>query len=129
MKTIRYKRHVQFEKRIKKLLRKYRTLEEDLMITQAMAIELLHINNLDNHSIELIPGFDNEKVKIHKIKKFACKALKGKGVKSGIRIIYAFYPECLEVEYLEIYYKERSDTDMDYDFVREYFNSYSESAR
>lgn len=119
---IKYKRHFQFEKQIKKLLRKYRTLEDDLMIAQVAAIELLHINKLDNNSVELVPGFDSKKVKIYKIKKFACKSLKGKGVKSGIRIIYAFYPETLEVEYLEIYYKEKSDSDMDYNFAKSYFN-------
>jgi len=126
---IRYKKHVRFVKQFQKLQRKYHTLDKDLIIAEQAAIELLHIRNLDNHSIELIPSFNSEKIKICKLKKFACQSLKGKGVKSGIRIIYAFYPEQLAVEYLEIYYKERADTDMDYNFVREYFNSCTDGVR
>lgn len=123
MKKIEYRRHDRFEKQIKKLIRKYRSLEEDLLEAQKAAIELFHLRNLDNNAVELVPKFDHEIVQIYKIRKFACKALKGKGVKSGVRIIYAFYPEKLEVEFLEIYFKEKNDTDMDYDFAREYLES------
>ena len=118
---MQYKRHINFSKQIKKLFRKYRTLEEDLLIAQIAAIELLHVQKIDNNAIKLIPNFDNEKIKIYKLRKFACKALKGKGVRSGIRVIYAFYPESLEVEYLEIYHKE-SSFDMNYSFAENYFN-------
>jgi mRNA-degrading endonuclease RelE of RelBE toxin-antitoxin system len=64
--------------------------------------------------------FDRKTIQIYKVKKFSCKALKGKGVKSGIRVIYAFYPEELRVEFLEIYFKERNDSDMDSEFVSKY---------
>lgn len=122
-KQIEYRRHDRFEKQIKKLIRKYRSLEEDLFEAKKAAIELFHIHNLDNNAVELVPKFDHKIVQIYKIKKFACKALKGKGVKSGIRVIYAFYPEKFEVEFLEIYFKEKNDTDMDYDFAREYIEN------
>lgn len=118
--TISYSRHPRFEKQLKKLLKKYRTLEEDLAIAEKAAIELSHIIGKDNRSVELIPGFDYEEIQIYKIKKFACKSLFGKGVRSGIRIIYAFFPQRIHVEYLEIYYKEKDDSDMDYDFIKIY---------
>jgi len=35
---------------------------------------------------------------------FSCKSLKGKGVRSGIRIIYAYYEEEDIIEFIEIYY-------------------------
>jgi hypothetical protein len=89
MKKIEYKRHNHFGKQIKKLIRKYRTLEEDLITAQRSAIELFHINKIDNQSLELVPKFDHKIIQIYKVRKFACKALKGKGVKSGIRLIYA----------------------------------------
>ena len=117
---ISYSRHPRFEKQLKKLQKKYRTLKEDLSIAEKAAIELLHVHGLDNRSNELVPGYDFEEVKIYKVKKFACKSLVGKGVRSGIRVIYAFFPEQMRVEYLEIYYKEKSNTDMDYDFVKTY---------
>jgi hypothetical protein len=117
---IQYKRHGRFEKQFTKLLGRFKTLEEDLKVVQSAAIELLHERKIDNHSIVLIPGFNNANVKIYKIKKFACKALKGKGARSGIRIIYAFYPATFEIEFLEIYYKDKEDSDMDYGFIRDY---------
>lgn len=118
--VITYRRHSRFDQQIKKLLKKYRTLEDDLKIAEKAAIELLHVNKIDNRSVELIPGFDKTQVKIYKIKKFACKSLTGKGVRSGMRIIYAFLPDSMEVVYLEIYYKEKSNSDMDYGFVKSY---------
>jgi len=43
--------------------------------------------------------------KILKTKKFACKALKGKGAASGIRIICAYYEQEDVIELIEIYFK------------------------
>jgi len=42
---------------------------------------------------------------IFKAKKFACKALKGKGAQSGIRVIYAYHEGEDWVEFIEIYFK------------------------
>lgn len=123
MKKIKFQRHDRFEKQIKKLIRKYRSLEEDLEIVKKYAITAFHIENQDNEAAQLVPKFDRKTVQIYKIRKFACKALKGKGVRSGIRVIYAFYPEKFEVEFLEIYFKEKNDTDMDYDFARKYLEA------
>jgi hypothetical protein len=118
--AIIYSRHSKFSQQLKKLLKKYRTLEDDLAIAEKAAIELLHLHRLDNRSVELVPGFDHEVVKIYKIKKFACKSLPGKGVRSGIRVIYAFLPKKMEIVYLEIYYKEKSNTDMNYNFAKSF---------
>lgn len=120
MTKISYQKHERFEKQFKKLIKKYRTLEEDLEIAKKFAIEAFHISKIKNEAVWLVPKFDKKIIQIYKIKKFACKSLKGKGVKSGIRIIYAFYPEKFEVEFLEIYFKERADSDMDYGFVSKY---------
>lgn len=109
---------------MKQLLKKFRTLEADIEIAQKFAVELLLIHRKDNRSIELIPSFDGETVRIYKIRKFSCKSLKGKWVQSGIRIIFAYFPDTQEVEYLEIYYKAGQEN-MDYDFAKEYFKNYS----
>lgn len=123
MKKIKYDRNDRFEKQIKKLIKKYRSLEEDLEIVQKYAIEAFHIAGINNESVLLVPKFDKKTIQIYKVKKFACKALKGKGVKSGIRVIYAFYPDQLKVEFLEIYFKEKSDSDMDYGFALQYLET------
>ena len=102
---ITYKETDSFLRGLKKLQKKFSTLDEDLKVAKTNAIELYHIQNVDNHCVFPIPGLKIEKPKILKLKKFACKALKGRGVKSGIRIIYAFYQETLIVEFIEIYFK------------------------
>lgn len=96
-KSIKYDETPAFQKDFKKLQKKFRTLSDDLNTVKKNAIELLHIKGLDNGSIVLIPGHEHDIVTTHKIRKFACKALKGKGVNSGIRITYAFNPSIVEV--------------------------------
>ena len=94
-----------FHKDLKRLLKRYGTLKEDLETVKRDAIELYHLKRINNQSIFPIQGFCTEAIQICKIKKFACKALKGRGVKSGIRVIYAFYCQSYKVEFIEIYFK------------------------
>lgn len=103
--TIKYKTHNHFDKDFKKLLKKFRTLEADLEKAKRFAIELFHIQKIDNNSIVKLQGYIHEKVNIYKLRKFACQSLKGKGAMSGIRIIYAYHLEKNELTFLEVYYK------------------------
>jgi len=121
MNQLTYSHTASFQKDLKQLLKKYSSLEADLEIVKKNAIELFHVHKMNNQSIFPVPKFSSDHCQIHKIKKFACKALKGKGAKSGIRVIYAYFPVLKKIEFLEIYYKKSGDTDMDYDRAREYF--------
>jgi mRNA-degrading endonuclease RelE of RelBE toxin-antitoxin system len=123
MKKIKFETNEKFAKQFKKLIRKYRTLEEDLAVAKKFAIETFHLHGINNEAVFLIPNFDKKIIQIYKLKKFSCKALKGKGNRSGIRIIYAFYPEKFVVEFLEIYFKEKDDSDMDFTFIKKYFEN------
>lgn len=113
-----------FKKDFNKLLKKYRTLEEDLETAKRNAIELYHLKNIHNQSIFPIQGFCSEKIQICKIKKFACKALKGRGAKSGIRVIYAFYCQSCKVEFIEIYFKGDKENE-DRERIKEYLKLFS----
>lgn len=104
-KKIRYIETSLFKKDLKKLLKRFRTLEEDLIVAKRDAIELFHIKNLDNRSIIPIIGFCSEEIKIYKIKKFACKSIKNRGAMSGIRVIYALKEKELVIDFIEIYFK------------------------
>ncbi|MDZ7725307.1 MAG: hypothetical protein U5R06_21440 [candidate division KSB1 bacterium] len=68
------------------------------------AIELRHIQGIDNQSIFQIPDLQTDE-SVFKVKKFACKALKGKGSRSGLRVIYSFDKRTHHVHFIEIYYK------------------------
>lgn len=42
---------------------------------------------------------------IIKVKKIACRALKGRGVNSGLRLVYAWYEEEQRIVFIELYFK------------------------
>lgn len=120
--TISYEKTEEFQKDLKKLLKKYRSLEEDLELVKIAAIELFHLQKVNNLSIFTIPGFCSEEILVCKIKKFACKALKGRGSKSGIRVIYAFHIKSLRVDFIEIYFKADQENE-DGERIKRYLNN------
>ena len=95
----------EFEKDLKKLVKRFTTLEEDLQIFIKVAMALFHKQKIDTNAIFHIADLGIHSPKIYKARKFACKALKGKGVQSGIRVIYAYHEEEDKIEFIEIYYK------------------------
>ena len=98
-------RLAEFEKDLKKLLKKFRTLENDLQTFIQKQLNLYHKLHIDNKGIFPISDLGIIYPKIFKAKKFACRSLKGKGVKSGIRVIYAYFTQENVIELIEIYYK------------------------
>lgn len=101
----------EFEKDFKKLLKKFRTLEEDFETFIKTELNLYHKLGKDNKGIFPITGLKIESPKIFKAKKFACRSLKGKGVQSGMRVIYAYFEEEDKIELIEIYYKGEKENE------------------
>ena len=101
----------EFEKDIKKLLKRFKTLEDDLEIFIKNELNLYHKLKIDNKGVSQVPGLKIEIPKIYKAKKFACRSLKGKGVQSGIRVIYAYFEEKDKIEFIEIYYKDDKENE------------------
>jgi mRNA-degrading endonuclease RelE of RelBE toxin-antitoxin system len=95
----------EFEKDFKKLIKRFRTLEDDLNTFIKTELNLYHKLSIDNKGIFQIPGVPFDDPKIFKAKKFACRSLKGKGVQSGIRVIYSYSEKIDRIELIEIYYK------------------------
>lgn len=102
---IKYERAEEFKKDLKRLLKRFHSLNEDLETVKKAVIELRHLKNIDNLATFEIVGFNSEINTFWKIKKFACKSLKGGGVKSGIRVIYRYREKDKMVLFLEIYFK------------------------
>ncbi|MGE5342186.1 MAG: hypothetical protein ACM3SY_11985 [Candidatus Omnitrophota bacterium] len=94
-----------FQKDLKKLLKRFPSLEEDLKIFIDIQLKLYHKIRLDNDGIKQITGLKEEYPKVYKAKKFACKSLRGKGAQSGIRIIYVYHEQEDIIEFIEMYYK------------------------
>lgn len=101
----------EFEKDFKKLIKKFRTLDEDLNTFIVNQLKLTHKLNIDNKGVVRISDLGIEYPKIYKARKFPCKVLKGKGAASGIRIIYAHYEDENIIEFVEIYYKGNKENE------------------
>ncbi|HLD30447.1 MAG TPA: hypothetical protein VJC03_08890 [bacterium] len=104
-----FSRRPEFEKEFRHLLRKYRTLEDDLELLKK------YLENLPrgyDPAVFRITGLDIE-TEIYKVKHFRCRAMKNKGSRSGIRVVYALFPLEPKIEFVEIYYKEKDDIDCD----------------
>lgn len=100
-----YKTTEAFSKDFKRLEKRFKTLASDIEVARRNAIELTHERDIDNRSVFRISGVGSDQVHIYKLKKFACKSLKGTSSHSGIRIVYAYIPKEQTVVFLEIYYK------------------------
>lgn len=91
----------EFKKDLKNLLKRHRTLNEDLE-TGKQVLET---------SPDQRPPFSfridnlNLTTCVIKVKKIACKAMKGKGVNSGLRLIYAYFKEENRITFIELYFK------------------------
>ncbi len=68
----------------------------------------------DSNGIKRISGLGIKNPEIYKARKFACKSLKGRGSKSGIRVIYSCFKDEDRIELVEIYFKgDKTSEDRD----------------
>jgi len=95
----------QFKRDFKQLKKRFPSLDEDFRTFKNTQLKLYHALRMGNEGIFPIEGLGITYPVIYKAKKFACKSLKGKGVRSGIRVIYAYFKEEHRIEFIEIYYK------------------------
>lgn len=117
--SLSYSETDEFTKDFKKLLKRYGTLEEDFQRMKKLTIELLHVMKKENDSCFKIPDFAVEHCVAYKVKKFACRCLKG-GCKSGLRVIYIYQDELNLVTFIEIYHKNDKPNN-DYDRLKRFF--------
>ena len=97
----------EFDKDLKQLLKKYRTLNDDMV--EVKSILKVKPDERPPFSFRL----DNLYLKtcVVKIKKIACRALKGRGVNSGLRVIYAYFKEEQKICFIEIYHKNEKENE------------------
>jgi len=118
-----YSETAEFARDFKRLLKKFPSLAEDLAIVKQYDIELFHCQKIDRRGIFKIENAGNdENLQFFKIKKFACKALKGRGSKSGIRVIYAFHCNNSKVVFIEIYFKGEKENE-DRERIKDYLKT------
>lgn len=97
----------EYKKDLKNLLKHYRTLNEDLDVVKQVL----------ETAPEQRPPFsfriDNLGLTtcVIKVKKIACKALKGRGVNSGLRLIYAYFKDEQRITFVELYHKNDKENE------------------
>jgi mRNA-degrading endonuclease RelE of RelBE toxin-antitoxin system len=97
----------EFQKDLKRLLKKYRTLESDLD----------DVRKDLNDEPEASPPFSfrMEGLRIStcviKIKKIASDSFKGRGCNSGFRLIYAYFQEEQRIVFVELYHKNEKENE------------------
>ena len=97
----------EFKKDQKKLLKKYRSLNDDLNV--ARKVLKVAPNERPPFSFR-IDGLGIETCVI-KVKKIACKSLKGRGVNSGLRLVYAHFEAEQRVVFVELYHKSNQENE------------------
>ena len=109
-----------FDKDVKKLRKRFKSLEDDLRIFIEKELYLYHKLQIDNKGIFPLTGLKTKNPPVYKARKFACRSLTGKGVHSGIRVIYGYYSDIDKIELIEIYYKGDKENE-DRDRILKYY--------
>ena len=95
----------EFQHDLKGLLKKYRTLEQDLAVLKKVIAVAPDQRPPFSYRIS---DLGLEKCVI-KVKKIACKSLKGRGVNSGLRLIYAWFETERRIVFVELYHKAEKE--------------------
>lgn len=97
----------EFSKDLKTLLKKYRTLSEDVAVVK----KVLNVSPDERPPFSFrIEGLGLSTCVI-KVKKIACRSLKGRGVNSGLRLIYALFKEEDKIILIELYHKSAKENE------------------
>ena len=106
----------EFTKDLKRLQKKYPSLDDDLE-------SLKKILRIEPHAVPPF-SFEIDGLKIStcmiKVRKIACKSLKGRGVNSGLRLIYAYFREESRIVLVELYHKNNKSGE-DRERIKKYF--------
>ena len=101
-----------FSNKKNKFSKKYRSIIEDIQNLINVQLFLFHKELITNNGIVQLTGLPFRYPKVFKSRKIACRSLKGKGVKSGFRVIYAYFEKEDHILLIEIYQKsEKANED------------------
>lgn len=109
--TVIFEEVSEFTREFKKLSKKYKSLNEDLETYKKALLDKLP--NYPPGTVQISNIGKKVTTPIYKVRHFRCKALKGCGVRSGIRIIFAHVPNEEKITFIEIYREKNSKTNHD----------------
>ena len=97
----------EYKKDLKSLLKKYRTLNEDMEVVK----KVLGVSPDERPPFSFRINDLGIETCVIKVKKIACRSLKGKGVNSGLRLIYALFKEEQKIVFIELYHKNEKESE------------------
>ncbi len=97
----------EYGKDLKKLLKKYRTLEDDIAIVK----KVLTAEPKERPPFSFRIEGSGLQTCVIKVKKIACRSMKGRGVNTGFRLIYAHFEEEKRIVLVELYFKGDKEND------------------
>jgi len=107
MSEISFEELAEYHKDLKQLLKKFRSLSDDVAeLKKVLAVEP-----------DAAPPFSYRieglgiTTCVIKVKKIACRSLKGRGVNSGLRLIYAWFEIEQRIVMVEIYHKNDKEVE------------------
>ncbi len=107
MNEITFEELAEYNKDLKQLLKKYKSLHDDIAeLKKVLAVEP-----------DAAPPFSFRidglgiTTCVIKVKKIACRSLKGRGVNSGLRLIYAWFEIEQRIVMVEIYHKNDKEVE------------------
>ena len=113
----------EFKGDLKHLKKRYPSLDEDL----AVLIKALHVwlcvkgkagQSYDDGYV-IMSGYGDNGCYLYKVKHMACAAIPGKGSRTGLRVVCAYWPVSNTLEFIELYVKADSDLE-DQNRIRNY---------
>ena len=118
MMAVEFEAVPEFPKEFKKLSKKYRSLNEDFEKFQKVLTKTLPEHMSGTFEISGLGA--NVKIPIYKVKHFRSIDFRGKGSRSGFRIIYAHVQDSQKIIFVEIYHKSNK-TNHDEGRIKKYF--------
>ena len=97
----------EYKKDLKKLSKKYRTLPSDMEVVK----KVLFVNPKENPPFSFRIDHLGIETCVIKVKKIASRSFKGKGVNSGLRLIYAHYEKQDKIVFIELYHKSKKEVE------------------
>ena len=97
----------EYQKDLKRLLKKYRTLNTDLEDVRK------DLNDEPDARPPFSFRIENTGITtcVIKIKKIASDSFKGRGVNSGFRLIYAYFEQEKRIVFIELYHKNEKENE------------------
>jgi mRNA-degrading endonuclease YafQ of YafQ-DinJ toxin-antitoxin module len=97
----------EFARDVKSLSKKYRSIPDDLKVIQKILAAFPDSREPFSFRINDL----NIQTCLIKVKKMACQSLKGRGVQSGLRLVYAHFPDENKIVLVELYFKGVSEVE------------------